>query len=70
MKSLGPSFLKWNSYKRTQKYSLSLSRMSLLSVYYNSGILHTDCVKGLGIFLNHKICFHHYCDYLFSRAIK
>jgi hypothetical protein len=28
--------------------------MFLLCVYYNYCILHTDCVKGLGIFPDHK----------------
>jgi hypothetical protein len=28
--------------------------MFLLCVYYNTGILYTDCVKGLGIFADHK----------------
>lgn len=44
--------------------------MFLLCVYYNTGILYTDCVKGLGIFADHKKYFPHYYDYLFSHVIN
>jgi hypothetical protein len=56
------------------KHVTSFSKISNISIFnyilYNYGILRTDCIKYLGVFLDSKLSFHQQVDYLFSHAIK
>jgi hypothetical protein len=39
-------------------------------VFYNSGILRTDFITDLGVFIGLKLHFHQHADYLFFHVIK
>jgi hypothetical protein len=59
----------------TQKTNVISFTRKTNSIYFyyhlcNAAITRTDCVKDLGVWLDNKLYFHHYVNYIFSVASK
>jgi hypothetical protein len=55
---------------RVISFSRKINALTFIYVICNSDILCTDCIKDLGDFLDSKLYFHQYADYIFSHTIK